>query len=394
MSATERGRAVRVLQVFGCMEPGGAETRTIEILDRLARDQFHVDVCALSGRAGSLDGRVRAHGGDVYPLRLDVHFPLRFLRLLRQHQYDVVHSHVHYASGAILALAARAGVAIRVAHFRSTHVGRPLTPRVRAQSALMRWLIQRYATAIVGCGEGTMEAAWSPGWRRDPRCRVIYNTVDAARFQAPVDVDSVRDQIGVPRTSMMFLHVGNATEAKNHGRLLTIFSRISAMRNDARLVLAGAGTEDPGGPVARAVADLKLGSRVAVLGVRTDVPRLIAAADVLLLPSLYEGLPGAVLEACAAGVPALASDVPGVREIADRLPLVRYLPLSAGDDVWARAACGLAVAMRRDARRTASADFRRSVFHVDCAVDAHRALWTARGGASARPAAVSPVTCP
>ena len=76
------------------------------------------------------------------------------------------------------------------------------------------------------------------------------------------------------------------------------------------------------------------------LGVRDDVPQLLKTADVLLLPSIHEGLPGVVLEACASGTPVLASDLPGVREIASRLPLVRYLPLTAADEEWADSGAG------------------------------------------------------
>lgn len=382
------GAPVRVLHIFGSMDPGGAEMRVLEILDRLPPDEFQVDVCALSGRAGSLAGRVRARGGEVLPLPLDRRFPVRFVRLVRERRYDVVHSHVHYASGAMLALAALAGVPVRVAHFRSTHVGRSMTVRVRLQSRVMGGLIDRYATHIVGCGEGAIEAAWDAGWRRDPRCRVIYNAVDAARFELPVDRAGTRAMLRVPRGGRLFLHIGNTTEAKNHLRLLAIFARIAAMCPDARLALVGAGTNDPAGPLARAIAESNLGGHVIPLGVRDDVPRLLKAADALLLPSLYEGIPGAVLEACAAGVPVLASDLPGVREIACRLPLVRHLPLSAPDAEWAGVALALpAEAERMALRETAPAAFRQSVFHVDRAVDAHRALWTPSSvRASAHPA--------
>jgi glycosyltransferase involved in cell wall biosynthesis len=127
---------------------------------------------------------------------------------------------------------------------------------------------------------------------------------------------------------------------------------------------------------AQLLTGFELRDRVIALGVRDDVPRLLAAADVLLLPSLREGLPGVVLEACAAGLPVLASDLPGVREIASRLPLVEYLPLTEPDHEWARAALALpAQAARLNLREAAAERFRASAFHIDRSVEAHRALW-------------------
>ena len=88
-----------------------------------------------------------------------------------------------------------------------------------------------------------------------------------------------------------------------------------------------------------------------------------------------------VLEACAAGVPVLATDLGGVREIAARLPLVRYLPLTKSTAEWAAVAVQLPSEAARIQIRDASADiFRTSVFHADRFVEAHRQLWSRRAG--------------
>jgi glycosyltransferase involved in cell wall biosynthesis len=360
------------------MNPGGVEMRLLEVMRRLCPEEFRVDVCALSGRDGLLDDDVRALGGAVHPLALDARFPARFVRLLRRHRYRVVHSHVLYASGAVLALAACAGVPVRIAHFRATEDGcRPTIIR-RAWRAALLALIDRSATDIIGCGEGAMDAVWGPGWRADGRCRIIYNTVDPARFAPPINRTTVRREIGVPGDARVFIHVGRDDVLKNQRRVIAIFARLRQLDPGAWLVLAGPGTTDPAGETAQALAHLHDRTHIVALGARHDVPRLLKAADALLLPSLSEGLPGIVLEARASGLPVLASDLPGVREIAARLPAVRYLPLAAGDGEWADAA----VALARDhgSERSAHQALCGSVFHVDCAVDAHRRLWS-RGAA-------------
>jgi glycosyltransferase involved in cell wall biosynthesis len=120
-----------------------------------------------------------------------------------------------------------------------------------------------------------------------------------------------------------------------------------------------------------------------ILGERTDVPRLLQAADIELFPSLWEGLPGAVLEACAAGVPVLGSDIPGMREIARHLASVRLLSLAALNEEWASAALELLREYPRATRSRTTSAFAESPFVLSRAVAQNLAL-IERASASAR----------
>jgi len=122
--------------------------------------------------------------------------------------------------------------------------------------------------------------------------------------------------------------------------LLRIFERVIRLRADSYLILAGL-------VEARAVFNnaharwprrLGIAGRVIFAGIRSDAPRLLGAADLMIFPSLREGLPGAVLEAVAAGTPVLASDLPCILEISEHLVTVECLPLSQPDEIWAESA--------------------------------------------------------
>lgn len=118
---------------------------------------------------------------------------------------------------------------------------------------------------------------------------------------------------GVPPTSPILVHVGSFSPEKNHAWMLEAFGDVAGDFPAAHLVLLGDGPlrED----IRARREELGLADRVHLLGSRTDASELVAGADVLLLPSLVEGLPGVVLEAAAHGVPAVASDVGGVCEV-------------------------------------------------------------------------------
>lgn len=363
---------VRVLHVFGVMDRGGADLRTVEIMRRIDPAQVAQEFASLAGKPGALDGEIRALGGEVHPCRLDAGFGPRFVRLLRSRRIDVVHSHVFLTSGLILALALAAGVPRRVAHFRSTSDGQASTMRRRAYRAGMRRLLDLSATDILGVSEGSLAEGWSRSWPDDPRCQVIYNGVDPARFAA-CDGRGIRAELGVAADTPLVVQVGRFDPPKNHGFAADVVAALpevhavfvgrggTALEADARARLAAAGAL----------------ARAHFVGERTDVGRWLAAADVSILPSVLEGLPGAVLESLAVGTPVVASDLSGVREIARHLPGVDAVPLAIGAAAWADAVRARLRARPTEATRaTLRAALAGSRFAIDAAVRDHVAVWT------------------
>ena len=331
------GRPLKVLQVFGRMERGGAEICAVRIMRHLDRSRIRSDICVLSGKAGSLDAEVEAAGGKVHHLGLGPLFPLRFLSLLKREEYDVVHSHVHTFSGAVLALARIAGVGRRIAHFHSTDDGRGAGTARRLQRGVMKALIDSCAHCVVGVCEGVLDSAWGQKWRRDPRFAVVYNGMDLERFKGAPDREEVRSELGLAE-GPVYIHIGRFDPPKNHRRLVEIFAALSRRTPGSRLLLVGRGGNDLEDEARSRADELGVSDSIVFAGERDDVPRLLRAADLLIFPSLWEGLPGVVLEALAAGLPVLASDLPGVLEIAERTSGVTPLSLARSDQEWAAAA--------------------------------------------------------
>ncbi len=369
----------KILHVFACLDRGGAELRTLDLLRYVDRRRYEFHFCALSGRPGALDAEIRALGGTVHLLRRRrIGFQRHFGDLLLQQRFDVVYAHLLNYSGAILRLAARGGVPIRAAMFRSPNDGRRGDPVRWAYRRVMHRRIDRHATHLLAVSEGVMAAVWGQDWQSDPRCQVIHNGLQPAAFADGDDGQGVRREFGLPQQGPLYVHVGHMRTPKNHLRLLSIFAEVLQRQPAARLLLIGRGGNGTERRVRQRIAKLGLTSSVVVCGQRGDVPRLLQAADALLLPSLWEGLPGAVLEACAAGTPVLASDLPGVREIAARLPQVRYLPLQADDAQWAEVLGEMpdgshAKQRRRDARHV----FTESDFTIRHCAGGHRRVWHA-----------------
>ncbi len=370
--------AVRVLHLFGRLNHGGAELRTLDVLEYLGNRPINTHICILTGLPGTLDDKFRAAGCTLHYLALSSpQFTLKFIKLLKTERIDTLHAHVHYASGFFLMLAALAGLKSRIAHFRSSADDHDNSPRRSAQRWLTRSLVDRFATDILAVSKSAMQLAWSENYAADPRCQVIYNGINPQLFtQEPPASSPLHDLIDVPPTTKIFIHVGRLSPVKNHLRLIAIFHAINQLDSNTHLVLIGSGTQAYEQQLHDNVAALDLTQAITFLGTRNDVAHLLQDAHMLLFPSFREGLPGVILEASAAGLPIVASDLPVIKEIETYLPSVKPLSLACTDFEWANFSLAYLDSMshqqrKGDVRRL----FKNSPFNVEQSALALAHIW-------------------
>lgn len=331
----------RVLHVLGGMNRGGAETWLMHVLRHVDRRQFHMDFLVHTTDPCVYDDEIRALGSEVIPCLRPSRpwmYARNFRRILREHgPYDVVHSHVHHFSGLVLKLAEAAGVPGRIAHSHNdtSSADRRTGLLRRAYLTQTAHWIRKHATAGVAASRKAAEALYGKDWQTDPRWSVLHCGVDLDPFREPVDREAVRAELGIPGDALVVGHAGRFFSQKNHRFLVEIAASLFRREPGARLLLIGDGpdrAEIEGRVAQRGIAD-----RVIFAGLRPDVPRLmLGAMDVFVMPSLYEGLPLVGIEAQAAGLPCILSDV-----ITDELDagqtLVVRLGLDAEPARWAAA---------------------------------------------------------
>jgi len=367
---------LRILHVFGCMNRGGAEMRTLELFRCLDPDRYRFEFCTLSGEPGELDDEIVRLGGKVHPLKLNLAFPREFRKLLSQNNFSAVHSHVHYFSGFLLRLAAKAGTPQRIAHFRSTADGKGGNLWRRTRNFVLKRWIDGYATDILGVSRASLDGALGDCWKADPRCRVIYSGIDYCSDDTQCDPRGVRSEFGLPADATLVVHVGRMTHEKNHERLIRIFSAFLRQVPNSYLLLVGVPMEPVHGRITRLLAGSIVNDRVIVAGTRTDVRRLVLAADLMIAPSLREGLPGAVLESVAAGTPVLASDIPPMTEVGEYVP-IRTMSLLESDETWAAASAELCC--DKTLRNRLLDAFSHSPFTMSPSAAAYRNLYSVNG---------------
>jgi glycosyltransferase involved in cell wall biosynthesis len=332
---------IRVLQVVGGMNRGGVETWLMHVLRQTDRSRFRIDFLCHTTQPCAYDEEARALGAKIIPcvgVQRPWVYARNFRRALREHgPYDVVHSHVHDYSGYVLQLAHRAGAPGRIAH---SHLD---TSRVDAKGGLarkcylrlMRWWLARHATLGLAASRPAAVALFGRNWEADRRWRLFYYGIDLAPFGAPVDKEALRAELGLPTPALVVGHVGRFDPQKNHAFLVEVAAEVKKLRPDMRLLLVGDGPLRPA--IEEKVRSRGLADCSVFLGARSDVPRLMRGAmDVLLFPSHYEGLPVTGIEAQAAGLPVVLSDV--ITEEVDAVkPLITRLSLREPAGTWARA---------------------------------------------------------
>lgn len=366
----------RILHIVGSMNRGGVETWLMHVLRHIDRARFRMDFLVHTAAPGAFDDEIRALGSQVIPC-LHPSRPLPYARrlsaVLQAGQYDVVHSHVHHFSGWVLRTAARARVPIRIAHSHTSTTNQDASLPRQAYLAVMKRWIRRCATHKLSASQLAAAALFGHAWEHDPRHHLIYYGIDLAPFDLVVDAGALRPSLGIPQHAFVVGHVGRFGPEKNHAFLIRIFQAVLERDSSAYCLLVGDGGLRAG--IEQMAQDHHLKDRVIFAGVRGDVPRImLGAMDCFLLPSLYEGLGIVLIEAQAASLPCVYSDV--VPEEARILPsLVQTLSLSQPPDQWAEAV--LACKARRNLipRAEALNSVRQSRFNIEQSVQALERLY-------------------
>ncbi len=319
---------------------GGAETQVVQLCRHLQQQGWAVSLVSLlppSGLTDQLDGwgiPWRHAGG-----RRGALLPRMFTRLieaLREFRPDVVHSHTLPANLAARVVRPLVKVPVLISSAHSIREGGWLRMR------LYRWT-DRLADAMTNCSAPAVAHYRQLGAAPPERIRYVPNGIDVARFRPdPERRRAVRARLGVG-DEFLWLAVGRMCEEKDYPNLLAAAAR--ALGDQDRLYIVGDG--ELRDRVEAELAHRRLAPRVRLLGLRTDVPDLMQAADAYVMSSAVEGLPIVLLEAAASGLPTVATRVGGndaiVRPgetgwlvpcrdadaLADAMTTVRALPASA-----------------------------------------------------------------
>lgn len=363
-----------ILHVLAGIGRGGIESWLMHVFRTSQTIRDRSALCLTLGPHGGKDtyeDEVRAMGIPRYEGHFSnwgLPFAIPLARLIRELRPRVVHAHMNYMSGWATATSRWMGVPKRIAHYHVTfpveHNSQPRKTYIRA----LRGLENATATHVLGCSADAISTYFGPAWRKDPRRRVLPYGINLKPFAEPVDRRAIRDQWGIPPEAFVVGHVGRFDPQKNHEMILQIAAELASRHSAFRLMLVGDGRGRP--QIEDKIKSLGIQDQVILTGVRDDVPSLmVGAMDVFLFPSHYEGFGIVAVEAQAAGLPCVMSDVvPDEATVIDEM--VTKLPLSASPATWADAICSQRNCHAVMDQSRALELVRQSPFDIESAVEA------------------------
>lgn len=325
----------RVLHITCGLFRNGTETFIMNVFRNIDRSQISFDFLLYSKAENGYEEEARELGANIY------YYPPRKKGLLKYrnslhsffknnaHKYDAVHFCGNSFTELLpLKLAKRYGIPVRIAH---SHNSSTSGLHNKIFHLWNRKNIGNIATHYLACSETAR--AWGFGKSKIFfNSEVITNGIELRKYKFNAeDRQEIRKELGINESTFLICHTGAFREVKNHPFLINLFEQIRKINPDSKLVLCGSGSEE--NKIRLLVKNKRLEDAVIFTGSRNDIHKILSASDVYVFPSLYEGLPFALIEAQANGLPVIASDT-----ISKEIMLtqnISFVPLSQDFSYWA-----------------------------------------------------------
>lgn len=322
VSGIRRAHRTRVLWLIDSLAMGGAERLVPVFARNLDANNFHLHVACLKVIEGNpVAAELEASHVPLTVLHArnlrDAAAFRRLLRLVREHEIDVIHTHLTYSD----VWGRLAGWWTRRAVVSTLHVQSYLTAqgvgreRGRAVERVATFVRRRFGQTVIAVSEALRRRHVARGF---PPARIItvHNGIELSKFELPRHFSRAggRAQLGIPADAPLAITVAVLREGKGHELLIASAKRVWKQMPEAHFLIVGAGALEE--TLRRQAAESGAGGRIIFTGLRADVVELLALSDLFVLPSSeFDALPTAIIEAMASRLPVVASDAGGAAEI-------------------------------------------------------------------------------
>lgn len=301
---------VRILHLIVELSIGGAQSALLRLLKHLDRQRFEPQVACYYNGDGVVARQIRANGIPVIDLGMSGKYRIdafwRFYRLLRTQRPTILHTWMFHANISGRLIGKLAGVPLIIS-----------SERTMGQEGIFRRWVDRstvgLTNSVVCVSQSVSRFAQDTIGLPVSKLTVIPNGIDLDQYDQLLSQGEARGKFNLPKEALIVGAIGRPRPVKGYLYLVEAFARLADTYPAACLVFIGNGPDRPN--LIDKVRSLGLEDRVIFLDDQTDIPGLLPAIDILAVPSLYEGMPNVVIEAMAAGVPVVATNVGGTQEV-------------------------------------------------------------------------------
>ena len=323
---------IRILHVVGKMDRAGAETMIMNLYRSIDRNQYQFDFVVFSNQPGDYDKEIVQLGGKIYVIatsnQVKRFFALK--RLLQVHpEYRIIHSHTLLSNAFHLLAAKLANVKMRIAHAHSTNdlYNKNFIGKLYKLSSVR--IINKSATHFLACGEAAAKFLFP--YQKD--FLLLPNAIDTFYF---ADIGNKKKNYlnqlyNLKDDYLKIIQIGRLQPVKNHIFSIQIAKELKRNKIPFRMFFVGQGELYK--KLEQQIQKNYLSEEIILMGLRSDIPQIMAGADVLLMPSLHEGFPVVLVESQSVGIPALISDSIS-NEVDLKLDLVEFESIRNNISNW------------------------------------------------------------
>lgn len=315
---------------------GGTDAFVINILKNIDRTKFTVDLFLAVNpdskpqfREAEAKKYLNELSGNIYKIsdlgtvNEKVNYVRNLYKVFKKNgPYDVVHSNMDLFNGINLAVASFAGIKNRISHsHNSDSQYEKETNRhsvVKLYRTAMKFLIKSFSTKMLGCSGLALEYLYGKNCDKNEKCLVAYNGIDFSDFKYS---GSMNNNI---------IAVGAIRDVKNPFFMVEVIRELHKIRNDFNFLWVGDGPLKQ--EVERRISEYQLENNISMLGIRNDVNKILSECSVFLMPSFFEGLSIALIEAQASNLTCIVSDK--ITKEAD-CGKCEFLSIEKGAEYWA-----------------------------------------------------------
>lgn len=324
---------IRVAHIIGKWLGGGVESVVMNYYRHIDRSKIQFDFLCDEDSTNIPYEEIEQLGGRVIlipPYQKVFKYQKELIRIFKENNYKIVHSHINTLSVFPLRAAKKAGVKVRIAHSHSTTNKKEWKKNLLKQ--VLRPFSKVYATNYMCCSE--LAGRWLFGDKayNSGQVYLLNNAIDLDKFKYNEKLrKEKRKELGISGNTLVIGHIGRFVAQKNHTFLIDIFNEVHKKNPNSLLLLVGQGPLKE--EIENKVKELELDDSVRFLGQRNDANELYQAFDVFCLPSLYEGLPVVGVEAQASGLLCILSNA--MTKETKVLDITKFISLNNTPEEWA-----------------------------------------------------------
>ena len=307
-------KTVRVLNVTTVLRAAGIESFIMNMYRNVDRKKIQFDFMVMRDEKEFYDEEIKSLGGRKFTISVSGKNTLlrifkesiELYKFLKKNPYQIVHIHYTTPLRAFYLFAAKkAGVPVRIYHSHSAEVSGKSNIKIKTYNFCKK-KITKWATDYFACSKAAAEWMYDKDLINSGRVQIIFNGIDITRFAYNSKVrEEIRKQLNI-ENNFIIAHTGRFLPQKNHHFIIDVFREVQKIDPSSKLLLLGEGQLQD--EIQQKVNSLDLQENVIFLGVKKNVEDYLSAADCYIMPSLYEGLPVAAVEAQCSGLPCVLSD--------------------------------------------------------------------------------------